>query len=55
MDKLGILYGYENTTASGVLGAGNLRNDAMMYSDNASIRMFKDDKGVKVESKIQIL
>ena len=45
MDNLGSLYGYENTTASGVLGSGYLSNDAMMYYDNASIRMFRDDKG----------
>ena len=34
MDKLGSPYGSYNPTARGVLGAGDIRNYAMMYYSN---------------------
>ena len=37
MNTLGSLYGSDNTIASGVLGAGELSNYAMMYDANTSI------------------
>ena len=55
MDAFGILYGSKNPTASGVIGAGELRKDAMMYSDNASSCKLSYDKGVKVEAYLQLL
>ena len=50
MDRLGILYGSEITTASGVLGDSKLRNYAMMYCANASSRTLRDAKGVNIEA-----
>ena len=52
---LGRPYGSENPTASGVLGASELRNDAIMYSVNAPSRTLRYSKGVKVEYDLQIL
>ena len=52
MDKIGSLYGSKNPTTSAVLCDGVLRNDAMIYSSNASICTLRDAKGVKVEAKL---
>ena len=55
IDTLGSLYGYDNPTSSGFLGANELSNDAMMYSANASSRTLRDEEGVKVEADLQLL
>ena len=55
MYKLGSQYVYENPTNGEVLSAGERRNYAMMYSDNESILILRDSKGVKVEAKLRIL
>ena len=55
MDTLGSPYGSENPTAGGVFGSGNLRNGAMMYSDNASSRTLRNAKVVKVEVNLKLL
>ena len=55
IDTLGSLYGSDNNTASGVLGAGDLRNDAVIYSASKSSCTLRDSKGVNVESDLQLL
>ena len=55
MYTLGIPYGYDNPTASGFLGAGELRNDSMVYSDNLPSCKLRGDKGVRVEANLQLL
>ena len=55
MYTLGRLYGSENPTASGVIGAGDLRKDAMMYSANALSLKLSDAKGDKFEAELPIL
>ena len=55
MDTLGSLYGSDNPTTSGVLCAGELINDAMMYSDNASSCTLSDAKCVKAEADPPLL
>ena len=44
-----------NPTAIGVLGAVNLRNDAMMYCANTTSRTLRDARGIKVEANIPLL
>ena len=54
MDMLFSPQGSENPTSIVVLGAVNLRNDAMIYSTSASSCTLSDDNGVKVEADLQI-
>ena len=46
--------GSENPTSIVVLGAVNLRNDAMIYSTSASSCTLSDANGVKVEADLPI-
>ena len=55
MDNLGSPYVSENTISGGVIGASQLRNYSMIYSENSLGCMLRDDKGVKVEAEIQQL
>ena len=55
MYTLGRPYGSENPTNSGVIGASNIRKDAMMYSANALSRKLRDNKGVRFEAELPLL
>ena len=52
MDKLGSLYGSENSTDSGGFGADKRSNYSMMYSANVESCKLRDSKVMKVEDKI---
>ena len=54
IDTLVSMYGSNNTTPSGVLGAGKLRNDVMIYYANASSRTLRYANFFKVEANLQL-
>ena len=54
IDTLVSMYGSNNTTPSGVIGAGELRNDVMIYYVNASSRTLRYAKVFKVEANLQL-
>ena len=55
MDKLVSPYGYGSPIDSEVLGAGKCRNDAIMYSYNASSRTLIDTMDNKFEDRFRQL
>ena len=54
IDTLGSPYGSDNPSTIGFIGAVDIRNESMMYSDNVSSRTLRDAKGVKFESNLPL-